>query len=170
MANPALLALLFLAPVSLVATICLLARIHRRRYPTENYALRLIRPPDPEVIHHKIQAAMTCEEVQRIFPIVEYNIWKSQRTQDNKVEGSERKEESPGSESQTCAICVDQFDASEKIRPLTCGHIFHPACIDLWLTKRQACCPLCKTVFVGRDMPQMPATAVIANERPPIPP
>lgn len=79
-----------------------------------------------------------------------------------------------------CAICVDQFDSNDEVRPLTCGHIFHPACIDMWLTKRQACCPLCKTVYYGvkassesnregeaeaSTMPEPPAAAVVRDER-----
>ncbi|KAI9041067.1 E3 ubiquitin-protein ligase RNF103 [Aspergillus affinis] len=81
-----------------------------------------------------------------------------------------------------CAICVDQFDSNDEVRPLTCGHIFHPACIDMWLTKRQACCPLCKTVYTGvgaspesniddepeaSTMPEPPAVAVVREERVP---
>lgn len=81
-----------------------------------------------------------------------------------------------------CAICVDQFDSNDEVRPLTCGHIFHPACIDMWLTKRQACCPLCKTLYVGvrassdsqrqaeaeaSAMPAPPAAAVLRDARVP---
>ncbi|KAF9885839.1 hypothetical protein FE257_012311 [Aspergillus nanangensis] len=50
-------------------------------------------------------------------------------------------------DSYLCAICMDGFDEIDQIRPLTCGHIFHPSCVDPWLTKRQACCPLCKMNF-----------------------
>lgn len=46
-----------------------------------------------------------------------------------------------------CAICMEGFEKGDMIRPLTCGHIFHPFCVDPWLTKRQACCPLCKKTF-----------------------
>ena len=44
-----------------------------------------------------------------------------------------------------CAICIDTMEDTDQVRLLTCGHIFHAAtCIDPWLTKRQACCPMCK--------------------------
>lgn len=46
-----------------------------------------------------------------------------------------------------CAVCMEGFNATDLIRPLTCGHIFHSVCVDPWLTKRQACCPLCKMSF-----------------------
>ncbi|KAH8428512.1 putative RING finger protein [Aspergillus melleus] len=46
-----------------------------------------------------------------------------------------------------CAICMEGFSTADLIRPLTCGHIFHSGCVDPWLTRRQACCPLCKMSF-----------------------
>ena len=46
---------------------------------------------------------------------------------------------------ETCAICVDEFEAGEDVRVLpNCGHIFHPDCIDEWLSKHSSLCPLCK--------------------------
>ncbi|KAB8275704.1 hypothetical protein BDV30DRAFT_58943 [Aspergillus minisclerotigenes] len=46
-----------------------------------------------------------------------------------------------------CAICMDPFEGETYIRPLTCGHIFHSSCVDPWLTKRRASCPLCNKSF-----------------------
>ncbi|KAK1141729.1 hypothetical protein N8T08_008827 [Aspergillus melleus] len=109
-----------------------------------------------------------------------------QETQNNQTSNEgDNTHEGPSSEGDSrsvCAICVDQFDANDEVRPLTCGHIFHPACIDMWLTKRQACCPLCKAVYTGvrasmesnRDgeaeastMPEPPAAVVVREERVP---
>lgn len=47
----------------------------------------------------------------------------------------------------TCAICIDDMTETTPVRGLTCGHLFHPECIDPWLLTRQARCPLCKTSF-----------------------
>lgn len=44
----------------------------------------------------------------------------------------------------TCAICIDDMEDEDLVRGLTCGHIFHSECIEPWLLKRRACCPLCK--------------------------
>ncbi|EPS40579.1 hypothetical protein H072_5557 [Dactylellina haptotyla CBS 200.50] len=47
----------------------------------------------------------------------------------------------------TCAICIDNLEDSDDVRGLTCGHAFHTACIDPWLTARRASCPLCKADY-----------------------
>lgn len=47
----------------------------------------------------------------------------------------------------SCAICIGTLEDDEDVRGLTCGHAFHPACIDPWLTSRRACCPLCKADY-----------------------
>lgn len=44
----------------------------------------------------------------------------------------------------SCAICLELFDDDDEVRGLICGHVFHAECLDPWLTKRRACCPMCK--------------------------
>lgn len=46
-----------------------------------------------------------------------------------------------------CAICIEDFEESNIVRLLQCGHIFHPECIDPWFLTRQARCPLCKANY-----------------------
>lgn len=43
-----------------------------------------------------------------------------------------------------CAICLDTIEDEDEVRGLLCGHVFHAECLDPWLTKRRACCPMCK--------------------------
>jgi len=48
-------------------------------------------------------------------------------------------------EEEDCPICLTALQAGEKVRRLgACGHVFHRACIDLWMI-RSTDCPLCKT-------------------------
>lgn len=47
----------------------------------------------------------------------------------------------------TCVICIDILEGNDAVRGLTCGHAFHAACVDPWLTTRCASCPLCKADY-----------------------
>ncbi|CAD5168365.1 unnamed protein product [Musa acuminata subsp. burmannicoides] len=51
------------------------------------------------------------------------------------------------SESISCAVCLQEFQAGEAARTLPqCQHIFHLPCIDSWLI-RHGSCPLCRHNF-----------------------
>lgn len=76
----------------------------------------------------------------------------------------------------TCAICIDTIEEDDDIRGLTCGHAFHAACVDPWLTSRRACCPLCKADYytpkppvpgqtIDNDTPQAPRSAQLSPLR-----
>ncbi|KAJ1855148.1 hypothetical protein LPJ76_003467 [Coemansia sp. RSA 638] len=44
---------------------------------------------------------------------------------------------------ENCAVCLDDFAVGDKVRMLPCQHYFHVLCIDPWLMKSSAVCPLC---------------------------
>ncbi|KAH3678303.1 hypothetical protein WICPIJ_008853 [Wickerhamomyces pijperi] len=54
-------------------------------------------------------------------------------------------------DSGTCAICIDTFEPEDQVRGLICGHVFHQECLDPWLTKRKACCPMCKRDYYMKN-------------------
>ncbi|KAI3404209.2 hypothetical protein KGF56_002970 [Candida oxycetoniae] len=51
-------------------------------------------------------------------------------------------------DSGACAICLETIDEDEMVRGLICGHVFHATCIDPWVTRRRACCPMCKRDYL----------------------
>ncbi|XP_062327544.1 E3 ubiquitin-protein ligase RNF128-like [Osmerus eperlanus] len=54
-----------------------------------------------------------------------------------------RDDEEIGSDSHTCAVCIDSYKPGEVVTVLTCGHFYHKACIEPWLLEKRTC-PMCK--------------------------
>lgn len=49
------------------------------------------------------------------------------------------------SEETECAVCLSVVEDGEEVRELSrCKHVFHCACIDMWLYSHRDC-PLCRT-------------------------
>ena len=47
-------------------------------------------------------------------------------------------------EDATCAVCLSEIEEDEEVRVLSCRHMYHRECIDVWLRKNhQPLCPLC---------------------------
>lgn len=51
----------------------------------------------------------------------------------------------------SCAICLETFESDDVVRGLFCGHVYHSDCLDPWLTRRRACCPICKRDYYKED-------------------
>jgi len=45
---------------------------------------------------------------------------------------------------ENCSICFDEYKDTDNIMLLPCNHIFHPACINPWLSQHSHQCPLCR--------------------------
>eukprot|EP00756_Hemistasia_phaeocysticola_P041220 Hpha_TRINITY_DN16903_c4_g1::TRINITY_DN16903_c4_g1_i1::g.53575::m.53575 len=43
----------------------------------------------------------------------------------------------------TCTVCLCDFDEGDDVRLLKCRHLYHPSCIDRWLSDDRRC-PVCK--------------------------
>ncbi|GMY15920.1 RING-H2 finger protein ATL57 [Fagus crenata] len=51
-----------------------------------------------------------------------------------------------------CAICLSEFDENEAVKVIPfCKHVFHPECIDTWLSAHVTC-PVCRSTqfFEGK--------------------
>ncbi len=67
----------------------------------------------------------------------------------------------------TCAICLEDFESGiSEIRELPCGHIFHPECIDTFLSSNSSLCPMCKksALPIG-SCPTKITNAMVRRER-----
>jgi len=65
------------------------------------------------------------------------------------------------SSTETCAICIEEYEDGDRLRELPCGHRFHISCIDEWLTKVNSVCPLCK-FDIGKHVKNSSADAIRA--------
>jgi len=43
----------------------------------------------------------------------------------------------------SCCVCMEEHELGQKATKLSCGHIFHKACISSWLEQR-CTCPICR--------------------------
>ncbi|XP_074586684.1 E3 ubiquitin-protein ligase RHA2A-like [Curcuma longa] len=69
--------------------------------------------------------------------VVEYSLW--------------AKRWGGGGGGDTCAICLGEVEAAEKVRDLrNCRHGFHVDCIDRWLDAGHASCPMCREPLLCR--------------------
>ncbi|EXC24903.1 RING-H2 finger protein ATL57 [Morus notabilis] len=46
--------------------------------------------------------------------------------------------------SKDCAVCLGEFGEGDDVKVMPfCGHVFHPVCIDTWLSSH-VWCPVCR--------------------------
>lgn len=65
-----------------------------------------------------------------------------------------------------CAICLEPYqNRFTIIRELPCGHIFHPDCIDEFLSECSSLCPLCKACMLPRGYCPRITNAMVRRER-----
>jgi Ring finger domain len=118
---------------------------------------------------------LTREQVKRLFPIYRFNGQCLEAIPDGTVSASPpstRQEELTQGlltshshdvekaavvpqpvELSDCSICLDDYQAGDRLRCLPCNHAFHAKCIAKWLSERSATCPLCKAEICD-DQPE----------------
>ena len=50
-----------------------------------------------------------------------------------------------------CSVCLTQFEPESEINRLSCGHLFHKACLEKWLDYWNITCPLCRTPLMPEE-------------------
>ncbi|CAL0311236.1 unnamed protein product [Lupinus luteus] len=82
------------------------------------------------------------------FPILEY---------------SEVKVHKIGKEALECAICLCEFEDSDTLRLIPkCDHVFHPDCIDEWLSSHSTC-PVCRANLIPQPGESIHALPIQTN-------
>uniref|UniRef100_A0A2P2IYQ3 RING-type domain-containing protein n=1 Tax=Rhizophora mucronata TaxID=61149 RepID=A0A2P2IYQ3_RHIMU len=51
-----------------------------------------------------------------------------------------------------CTVCLTEFSEGDWLRKLGCGHTFHKDCLDKWLQRFLATCPLCRTKVLPEEI------------------
>ncbi|KAL0935288.1 RING finger domain-containing protein [Colletotrichum truncatum] len=65
-----------------------------------------------------------------------------------------------------CHICLETYiDRDSIIRELPCGHIFHPECIDEFLSLNSSLCPICKRNMLPRNYCPKITNGMVRRER-----
>lgn len=65
-----------------------------------------------------------------------------------------------------CTICLEDYEnRATIIRELPCGHIFHPDCIDEYLSEVSSLCPLCKASMLPKGYCPPITNAMVRRER-----
>ncbi|KAK8572398.1 hypothetical protein V6N13_047996 [Hibiscus sabdariffa] len=70
-----------------------------------------------------------------------------------------------GKDTLECAVCLNEFEDDETLRMIpTCCHVFHPDCIDAWLSSHSTC-PVCRANLVPNPDETVTCAAMVqAND------
>ena len=60
-----------------------------------------------------------------------------------------------------CSICLNPVRHTRKSKQLECGHLYHGACIDEWISAGGNTCPMCRTQLDSR--PTFKISIIIEN-------
>jgi hypothetical protein len=107
---------------------------------------------EPWAIMEELSKAMTIEMVVRRAPPVVRAILARTEVSDESIQATKlvlKHTTLAGDFSaDTCAICMEDIEADERVAGLKCGHGFHQKCLMQWLgrpgTGPSAGCPLCR--------------------------
>jgi hypothetical protein len=103
---------------------------------------------------------LTMEQVQSLLPLVQHKTAYSNLSQiisrhNKSLSATDANYENATTPNifacETCSICLHDFYGNDKVRLLPrCAHLFHPKCIDPWLTSQKNCCPSCNEIVLKK--------------------
>jgi len=65
-----------------------------------------------------------------------------------------------------CSICLEDYEnRTTIIRELPCGHIYHPECIDEFLSRHSSLCPQCKASMLPSGFCPKVTNSMVRRER-----
>ncbi|KAK8485681.1 hypothetical protein V6N11_038002 [Hibiscus sabdariffa] len=75
-----------------------------------------------------------------------------------------------GKDTLECAVCLNEFEDHETLRLIPiCSHVFHPDCIDAWLSSHSTC-PVCRANLASNPVDTITcAAAAEVNESDSVP-
>lgn len=53
---------------------------------------------------------------------------------------------------ESCSICLSEFQERDVCRELECKHVFHNNCLEKWLHRSRATCPLCRKSVLPEEI------------------
>ncbi|XP_022768384.1 RING-H2 finger protein ATL11-like [Durio zibethinus] len=63
-----------------------------------------------------------------------------------------------------CAVCLNEFEDDETLRLIPkCNHVFHPDCIDTWLSSHSTC-PVCRANLAPKPGENISCATVQVND------
>lgn len=66
----------------------------------------------------------------------------------------------------SCHVCKCEYVVGDRLRQLPCQHIFHKACIDEWIGRYHATCPICRKNLLGsHKSPRIPSRMLASSGR-----
>ncbi|KAK9002910.1 hypothetical protein V6N11_060484 [Hibiscus sabdariffa] len=73
-----------------------------------------------------------------------------------------------GKDTLECAVCLNEFEDDETLRMIPiCSHVFHPDCIDAWLSSHSTC-PVCRANLASNPADRI-TTGAVENESDSVP-
>jgi hypothetical protein len=77
------------------------------------------------------------EEMNDVKNIVNTDIFE-------KITSSKYNENNNENNNDKCVICYEEFQNNDIVLNIPCKHLFHKACIKIWVTENSYKCPICK--------------------------